>query len=174
MHQLPFGYSTRDLRHQQIEACHRSVSRYLSRPPSKSVPPLCLQSVFGSLQSVPLHPCALAGSLFRHDGSPANPLLFGQFTCLFLDLFLRRNQRQQADSLKACYEVGTICEAAGVIFIAENGEGAGVRLRKERPDASKRPDQFTTVNVCPSGLRPGLQVNLGDDLHPDSTCAWLL
>ena len=74
---------------------------------------------------MPLHPCALAGSLFRHDGSPANPLLIGRFTCLFLDLFLRRNERQQADSLKACYEVGTICEAAGVIFIAENGEGAG-------------------------------------------------
>lgn len=24
-------------------------------------------------------------------------------------------------------------EAAGVIFVAENGEGAGVRLRKEKP-----------------------------------------
>ena len=27
-------------------------------------------------------------------------------------------------------------EAAGVIFIAENGEGPGVRMRKERPTAS--------------------------------------
>lgn len=31
--------------------------------------------------------------------------------------------------------IRTALEAAGVIFVDENGEGPGVRLRKERPDA---------------------------------------
>ncbi len=37
-------------------------------------------------------------------------------------------------------------EAAGVIFIAENGEGPGVRLRKQRPavDADGTPEGWTT------------------------------
>ena len=29
-------------------------------------------------------------------------------------------------------------EAAGVIFIAENGEGPGVRMRKERPTSTSK------------------------------------
>ncbi|WP_112663503.1 helix-turn-helix transcriptional regulator [Microvirga flavescens] len=38
-------------------------------------------------------------------------------------------------------------EAAGVIFIAENGEGPGVRLRKQRGgDAGLRPDHVTSEN----------------------------
>jgi hypothetical protein len=37
-------------------------------------------------------------------------------------------------------------EAAGVIFIAENGEGPGVRLKKERPDEGKRPDELNAEN----------------------------
>lgn len=31
-------------------------------------------------------------------------------------------------------------ETAGVIFIDENGQGPGVRLRKSKPDGDKRPD----------------------------------
>jgi transcriptional regulator with XRE-family HTH domain len=34
----------------------------------------------------------------------------------------------------------TALEAAGVIFVAENGEGAGVRLRKTRPDEDREPE----------------------------------
>lgn len=38
-------------------------------------------------------------------------------------------------------------EAAGVIFVDENGEGPGVRLRKQRPaDAGKRPDELNASN----------------------------
>ena len=37
-------------------------------------------------------------------------------------------------------------ETAGVIFIDENGQGPGVRLRKTAPDAGKRPDQLATEN----------------------------
>jgi transcriptional regulator with XRE-family HTH domain len=37
-------------------------------------------------------------------------------------------------------------EKAGVIFVEENGEGAGVRLRKTRRDEGLRPDQLTTEN----------------------------
>lgn len=37
-------------------------------------------------------------------------------------------------------------EAAGVIFIDENGQGPGVRLRKTTPDEGKRQDQLTTKN----------------------------
>jgi transcriptional regulator with XRE-family HTH domain len=37
-------------------------------------------------------------------------------------------------------------EAAGVIFIDENGQGPGVRLRKVKPDEGKRPDQLTSEN----------------------------
>ena len=38
-------------------------------------------------------------------------------------------------------------EAAGVVFVAENGEGAGVRLRKSGPrDEGLRPEQLTTEN----------------------------
>ena len=33
----------------------------------------------------------------------------------------------------------TALEAAGVIFVAENGEGPGVRLKKERGPGSKEP-----------------------------------
>jgi transcriptional regulator with XRE-family HTH domain len=37
-------------------------------------------------------------------------------------------------------------EKAGVIFVEEDGEGAGVRLRKTRRDEGLRPDQLTTEN----------------------------
>ena len=39
--------------------------------------------------------------------------------------------RSAADNVQA---VRRSLEAAGVIFIAENGEGAGVRLRKAQPE----------------------------------------
>ncbi|MBO1908065.1 helix-turn-helix transcriptional regulator [Microvirga sp. 3-52] len=35
-------------------------------------------------------------------------------------------------------------ESAGIIFIAENGEGPGVRLRKQKPDEGTRPQQLTS------------------------------
>lgn len=37
-------------------------------------------------------------------------------------------------------------ETAGVIFIDENGQGPGVRLRKMKPDEGKRPDQLIAEN----------------------------
>lgn len=38
-------------------------------------------------------------------------------------------------------------EAAGVIFVDENGEGPGVRLRKRRPaDEGKRPEELDATN----------------------------
>jgi transcriptional regulator with XRE-family HTH domain len=37
-------------------------------------------------------------------------------------------------------------EAAGIIFIAENGEGPGVRLKKQKPDEGTRPQQLTSEN----------------------------
>ena len=37
-------------------------------------------------------------------------------------------------------------ETAGIIFIAENGEGPGVRLKKQKPDESTRPQQLTSEN----------------------------
>ena len=43
-------------------------------------------------------------------------------------------------------KVRTALEAAGVIFIAENGEGPGVRLRKSRPGEETEPGPFTGKN----------------------------
>jgi DNA-binding XRE family transcriptional regulator len=43
-------------------------------------------------------------------------------------------------------KVRSALEALGIIFIAENGEGPGVRLRKSRPNEGKRPEQLTTEN----------------------------
>ena len=37
-------------------------------------------------------------------------------------------------------------EAAGVIFVDENGQGAGVRLRKPAPD----PDSFRRISSMPA------------------------
>ncbi|WP_414476426.1 hypothetical protein [Microvirga sp. M2] len=37
-------------------------------------------------------------------------------------------------------------ESVGIIFIAENGEGPGVRLKKQRPDEGARPQQLTSEN----------------------------
>jgi transcriptional regulator with XRE-family HTH domain len=37
-------------------------------------------------------------------------------------------------------------EAAGIIFIAENGEGPGVRLKKQRLDEGTRPQHLTSEN----------------------------
>jgi hypothetical protein len=37
-------------------------------------------------------------------------------------------------------------EAVGIIFIAENGEGPGVRLKKQKPDEGTRPQQLTSEN----------------------------
>ncbi|WP_091136798.1 helix-turn-helix domain-containing protein [Microvirga guangxiensis] len=35
-------------------------------------------------------------------------------------------------------------EAAGIIFIAENGEGPGVRLKKQKPDEDPRSQHLTS------------------------------
>ena len=37
-------------------------------------------------------------------------------------------------------------EAAGVIFVDENGEGAGVRLKKDRPAGSIPVERLTSQN----------------------------
>lgn len=37
-------------------------------------------------------------------------------------------------------------EAAGIIFIAENGEGPGVRLKKQNSNEGTRPQQLTSEN----------------------------
>jgi transcriptional regulator with XRE-family HTH domain len=51
--------------------------------------------------------------------------------------------RVSADVMAA---IRRVLERAGVIFVEENGEGAGVRLRKTRRDEGLRPDQLTTEN----------------------------
>ena len=49
-----------------------------------------------------------------------------------------------ADAVQA---VRTALEAAGVIFVDENGEGPGVRLRKQRPtDDGIKPEYLNATN----------------------------
>ena len=44
------------------------------------------------------------------------------------------SDRTVSVSMEAAAAVRTALEAAGVIFVEENGEGPGVRLRKDRRD----------------------------------------
>lgn len=50
-------------------------------------------------------------------------------------------------STEAVVAIQRALEAAGVIFVAENGEGPGVRLRKQgQPDEGRHPDQLDAEN----------------------------
>jgi transcriptional regulator with XRE-family HTH domain len=57
--------------------------------------------------------------------------------------FERGARSPHATTLEAVQQA---LEEAGVIFIAENGEGAGVRLKKSRPEEGRWPAQMTTEN----------------------------
>ena len=63
------------------------------------------------------------------------------------DVTVRKFENDQASPQRASLDViRRALEAAGVIFIAENGEGPGVRMRKPRQviDAEGTPDGWTT------------------------------
>ena len=57
------------------------------------------------------------------------------------DVTVRKFENDQASPQRASLDViRRALEGAGVIFIEENGEGPGVRLRKERPTAPTEVD----------------------------------
>jgi hypothetical protein len=50
-------------------------------------------------------------------------------------------------------KVRAALEAACVIFVAENGEGPGARLRKAKAAPVNASDPYTATRVCQQGTR---------------------